>query len=97
MALGITEEFVVIGGNKLHMVKGGTGDPLLILHGAGGNRGWLSYVQDLSKQFTVYLPTHPGFGTSDRPNWIETVPDMAAFYTWFQEEQGLTRHTCTLQ
>jgi len=89
MALGITEEFVVIGGNKLHMVKGGTGDPLLILHGAGGNRGWLSYVQDLSKQFTVYLPTHPGFGTSDRPNWIETVPDMAAFYTWFQEEQGL--------
>ena len=89
MALGLTEEFVVIGGNKLHMMKGGTGDPLLILHGAGGNRGWLSYVQALSKQFTVYLPTHPGFGTSDRPNWIETVPDMAAFYTWFQEEQGL--------
>jgi pimeloyl-ACP methyl ester carboxylesterase len=89
MALGLTEEIVVIGGNKLHMMKGGTGDPLLILHGAGGNRGWLSYVQDLSNQFTVYLPTHPGFGASDRPNWIETVPDMAAFYTWFQEEQGL--------
>jgi pimeloyl-ACP methyl ester carboxylesterase len=89
MALGLTEEFVVIGGNKLHMMKGGTGDPLLILHGAGGNRGWLSYVKDLSNKFTVYLPTHPGFGASDRPNWIETVPDMAAFYTWFQEEQGL--------
>jgi pimeloyl-ACP methyl ester carboxylesterase len=62
---------------------------MLLLHGAEGNRGWLQYVQALADQFTVYLPTHPGFGASDRPDWTATVPDLAAFYTWFQEEQGL--------
>lgn len=94
MASEFTEDFIVVGGNKLHLLKGGSGEPLLILHGASGNRGWLSYVQALSKQFTVYLPTHPGFGESDRPDWIETIPDMAAFYTWFQAEQGLENIRC---
>ncbi|MDA1220200.1 MAG: alpha/beta hydrolase [Chloroflexi bacterium] len=89
MTSGFTEEFLEVGSNQLHLLKGGSGDPLLILHGAGGNRGWLNHVQALAEQFTVYLPTHPGFGNSDRPSWINSVQDMAAFYTWFQEEQGL--------
>ena len=83
------ELFVNVGPNKLQLLKGGTGDPLLILHGATGNKGWLQYVQALSEHFTVYLPSHPGFGTSDRPNWISSIPDIAAFYTWFLEQQGL--------
>ena len=89
MASDFTEEFVDVGGSRLQVLKGGSGEPLLILHGAGGSRGWLRYVQELSERFTVYLPSHPGFGTSDRPEWIESVQDLACFYSWFQEEQGL--------
>ncbi len=89
MASDFTEEFVDVGGSKLQVLKGGSGDPLLILHGAGGSRGWLRYVQELSDQYTVYLPSHPGFGTSDRPEWVESVQDLACFYTWFQEQEGL--------
>ncbi len=89
MATQFSEEFVQVGDSKVHLLKGGSGEPLLLLHGAGGNRGWLGYVQALSDQFTVYAPSHPGFGQSDRPEWLETIPDLASFYTWFLEQQGL--------
>ncbi len=81
MAEGFTEETVDVGGSKMHMLKGGSGEPLLLLHGTGGNAGWLRYVQALADRFTVYAPSHPGFGLSDRPEWLETIPDLASFYT----------------
>ena len=89
MASEFTEEFVDVGGSRVQILKGGSGEPLLLLHGARGNSGWLRYVQALADRFTVYAPSHPGFGSSDRPEWMETMPDLASFYTWFLEEQGL--------
>ena len=94
MTASFAEESVRIGETKIQLFKGGSGEPLLLLHGSGGNRGWLRYVQSLAKEFTVYLPTHPGFGASDRPDWIRSIPDLACFYTWFQEEQGLEGARC---
>ncbi len=46
------------------MVAGGEGDPLLVLHGAEGNRGWRRRMARLAERFTIYAPTHPGFGSS---------------------------------
>ena len=89
MAAEFTEKVVEVGGNQVHMLTGGSGDPLVVLHGAGGNSGWLRYVQALSDHYTVYLPSHPGYHGSDRPEWLESITDMASFYTWFLEEQGL--------
>ena len=89
MASDFTEKSVQVGGNQVHMLTGGSGDPLVLFHGAGGNSGWLRYVQALADHYTVYIPTHPGYWQSDRPEWLETIADMASFYTWFLEEQGL--------
>ncbi len=94
MAVDFTEETINVGGCDLQLFKGGSGDPLLVLHGAGGNRGPLNYAQALAEHYTVYLPSHPGFGKSGRPDWIESVTDLASFYTWFQEEQGLEGVRC---
>lgn len=89
MPVAFEETFVEVSGARIQMQIGGAGEPLLILHGAGGSEGPLRYAQALAEKFTVYLPSHPGFGQSERPDWLETINDMAAFYNWFLESQGL--------
>ena len=89
MATGFIEEFVTVGGCKVHMLKGGSGEPLLWLHGGAGSEGWLRYAQGLAEHYTVYMPSHPGYDQSERPEWIESMNDLACFYTWFMEQQGL--------
>ena len=84
-----TEETISVAGGNLQVYKGGSGDPLLVLHGAGGNAGPRRYAQALAEKFTVYLPSHPGYGKSERPSWVETMQDLACFYTWYQEQEGL--------
>ena len=83
-----TEQLVDIAGTHLQVLKGGSGEPLLVLHGAGGNPGWLDYHRQLAQRFTVYAPSHPGYGQSGRPDWISTMNDMAHFYRQLIEELG---------
>ena len=84
-----TEHTLEVSGIRLQLLKGGSGEPLLVLHGAGGNPGWLPYHRQLATQFTVYAPSHPGYGQSERPDWITTINDMAHFYRQLIEELDL--------
>ena len=52
---------------NVRMLRGGSGPPLLFLHGANGLPVWLPVFDLLAKQFEVFVPEHPGFGTSDNP------------------------------
>ena len=61
-----TEEIVEVAGTRLQLVKGGTGEPLLILHDELGHPGWLRFHEALAQQHTLYIPLHPGFGKSER-------------------------------
>src|SRR5262249_7341167 len=89
MPAGVQEVFVNVGGAQIRLLKGGSGAPLLVLHGTEGSLGWRRYTQALAEHFTVYLPSHPGFDGSQRPVWLNSLFDLACFYTWFQETQGL--------
>jgi pimeloyl-ACP methyl ester carboxylesterase len=78
-----TEAFVTIADPKIQLLQGGSGPPLLCLHGAGGNPGWLGYHRGLAEQSSVDAPSHPGFNASERSSWLDTVTDMAHFYLEF--------------
>jgi pimeloyl-ACP methyl ester carboxylesterase len=71
---------LAVRGCNTTMLRGGTGHPLLFLHGAGGAGHWLPFMADLSARHDVIVPEHPGFGESDTPDWLDTVPDLANFY-----------------
>jgi pimeloyl-ACP methyl ester carboxylesterase len=84
-----TEELIEVAGIRVQLLKGGAGEPLLVLHGAAGHPGWLGYHRELAKRFSVYAPAHPGYNRSARPDWISTMGDLAHFYRQFIEELGL--------
>src|SRR2546428_6551525 len=85
------EEMISVGGIRVHAWVGGQGDPLLVLHGAGGNRGWTRWLAQVSERFTVWAPTHPGFERSDDADWMDGIDDLARFYLWFIETAELGR------
>jgi pimeloyl-ACP methyl ester carboxylesterase len=85
-----TEEFVEAAGVRIQLRRGGTGAPLLILHGELGVPGWLRAYAQLAERFTVYVPSLPGFGQSARPDWIASVRDLAAWVTWCVRDLGLS-------
>ena len=83
------EETVKVDGTNLRVIKGGTGNPLLILHDELGFPGWLRWNSELAKTRTLLVPLHPGFGATDRAEWIMNIRDMAGFYARYLKEQKL--------
>src|SRR5947199_10531529 len=62
---------------KLH--RAGNGPTVFFLHGAGGVPQWLPFFDALAEHYDLLVPEHPGFGGSDDPPWIRSMPDLAMF------------------
>ena len=84
-----TEEMVDVAGQSLHLVKGGSGEPLLVLHGEMGPVGWLRCHGALAQHHTVILPTHPGYGKTARVDWARNMRDLASWYLEALDDLGL--------
>jgi pimeloyl-ACP methyl ester carboxylesterase len=80
---------IAVRGCIIGLTRTGAGRPLLILHGASGPGTWLPLVPELATRHDVILPEHPGFGTSDTPNWLDTIGDLANFYHDFLDQLDL--------
>jgi pimeloyl-ACP methyl ester carboxylesterase len=84
-----SESVVEVAGSKVQLLQAGSGRPLLVLHHDIGNPGWLPFYETLAGRFAVHVPSHPGFGKSERPEWMRTVRDMAIAYQWLLHQLGI--------
>ncbi len=83
-----TEERISVAGVDARVQIAGDGPPILFLHGSNGT-AWTPGLQALAGRFRVYQPEHSGFGETERPDWIETVRDVALYYLDLIEALGL--------
>jgi pimeloyl-ACP methyl ester carboxylesterase len=84
-----SESFIEIAGSRVQMLQAGSGHPLFVLHHEVGNPGWLPFYDELASSFAVHVPSHPGFGRSDRPEWMRSVRDAAMIYQWLLRQLGV--------
>jgi pimeloyl-ACP methyl ester carboxylesterase len=80
MAQSWSEETVHAAGTDLVMIKGGSGQPLLMLHDELGFPGWMTWNETLAHDRTLVIPLQPGFGKTPKQDWIRSYRDLGAFY-----------------
>lgn len=84
-------DFVTIQGLKLEVERRGSGRPLLLMLSEESSMELASpFVADLAKRHELIIPQPPGFGRSERPDWISNPDDISYIYLDLVEKLGLT-------
>jgi haloacetate dehalogenase len=74
---GYENRLVSIGDQKISVHVGGTGSPLLLLHGYPENQAaWIKLATPLARNLTCVIADLPGYGASSIP---EDAPDHETF------------------
>jgi len=82
---------ISIAGIELEMLERGQGAPLLYLHGGAGIGIDGAFLDLLAKERRVIAPSHPGFGKSSLPDWLDSIDDIAHVYLELMDRFALTR------
>src|SRR5258708_27466695 len=69
----------------------GSGQPFLLLHGGAGPQSMTGFAQRLtaSEHAHVFVPIHPGFGGTARPDWLNSVRTLAESYVSLLDQLDL--------
>jgi pimeloyl-ACP methyl ester carboxylesterase len=85
----IQPQRMTIDGVEIDLVRHGSGQPLVWLHGVEGINTAAPWFQELSSKFEVIAPWHPGFGHSQWPKEFRSVSDLAYFHMTLLDELGI--------
>jgi len=90
--MGFKEEKVSVRDGMFNVTvrRGGSGDPLVFLHAAGGQAAWDPFLEMLSQKYEVIVPIHPGWPGSEGLEHLDDVVDMAIYYCDFFDAMGLS-------
>lgn len=80
-------------GHGVHLdarLAGDEGRVALVLPGAERVQENAGFVEALAADYSVVMPSHPGFGLSPRPDWCTSVADLADIYLDWLERSELT-------
>ena len=86
-----TETAVKFAGVTLYLARAGSGRPVLVLHHDTGSPERLDFYDKLANRFDVLVPHHPGYGKSERPQWLRSVRDVAVIYQLLLADLGVDR------
>jgi pimeloyl-ACP methyl ester carboxylesterase len=81
-----------IAGVDVKVRRAGSGKPVLVLHHDIGTLTKLAFYDALATSHDVILPLHPGFGVSERPEWMRHPRDIAVMYRSLLAQLGVGRH-----
>jgi len=76
-------------GTTVSCWRAGSGEPILVLHDDTGHGTWGRFLDALAERFTVVAPAMPGFPPSTVPDWMRSVPEMAAMMQQVVARLGL--------
>jgi abhydrolase domain-containing protein 6 len=66
-AAGLERRSIDVAGNHIEYLVGGSGEPMVLLHGFGGDKSaWVRVSRYLTPHFRIVAPDIPGFGESSQ-------------------------------
>ena len=87
---GGSPEIIDVAGHPTMIMHGGDGPPFVYLHSTlGESFRWLPFFDTWARDYSVYVPTHPGFHQSGGFDDIDTIEDMAIHYIELFDVLGL--------
>src|ERR1051326_1457098 len=79
MAGQVIHRYLQVGGVKARISEGGSGVPLLLIHGLGGPRTWQRVLEPLSQRFHLMAVDLPGFGETECQAGSYSTGEYAGF------------------
>jgi pimeloyl-ACP methyl ester carboxylesterase len=76
---------------KIDLERRGRGEPLLLFYGEEALELEAPFLDELAAKYEVLIPSPPGFGASERPDWISNVDDIAYIYLDLIEQLGIKK------
>lgn len=85
------KQIIRLGELDLECHEFGDGEPLLLLHGGRGFFPDEEAMALLSAGRRLIVPSHPGFGNSSLPDWLDSVTDIAHVHLGLLDSLGIHR------
>jgi pimeloyl-ACP methyl ester carboxylesterase len=87
----VKREMITLAGIEVELHETGEGAPILFLHSGQGFVPAQPYVGMLAKSRRLIAPSHPGFGSSGLPDWLDTADDISYLYLELMDRLGLDK------
>ena len=92
-AVKSSTKFITLGDVQIELIRRGKGKPLLLLPSEEALEPDAPFVDELAKKFEVIIPQAPGYGRSNRPDWITNMDDISYIYLDLIEKLDLKKLT----
>jgi len=87
----VKREMIKLGSVDLELHEEGEGSPVLFFHSGRGFRSDERFVAMLTKKYRLIAPSHPGFGASSLPDWLDSIDDIAHIHLELMDRLDLAR------